>query len=182
MSLQTGGEIAYTTVAVINPANLHILAYELDGSQLDEKPAFIRIEDIRELSDMGFIVDSSDSLTLLEDLVIDKQYYEQPPQIEGMKVIDDHGTKLGKVDNTIMSTDTFRIEQLSVKRPFFKSLAETELLIDRRQIINISGDTITVRNPSDKAASRVKIEKQPLLNPFRGATPTHPESVKSNRH
>ncbi len=181
MSLQTGGEIAHTVTAIINPRNLHILAYELDGAKLDEKPAFIRIEDIRELSDMGFIVDSSDSLTTLDDLVIDREYYEQPPKIEGMKVVDDQGTKLGKVEHTTMSTDTFRIEQLSIRRPFLKSIAETELLIDRRQIIDISDNKIVVRSPREGVKQTVKLEKQPLINPFRGAHPPQAESAKSDR-
>lgn len=181
MSLQTGGDIAYTTAAIINPHNLHILAYELDGAKLDEHPSFIRIEDIRELSDLGFIIDSSDELTILDDIVIDKSFYEEPIQLEGMKVVDEHGTKLGKVERTITATDTFSIEQLNVRQPFFKSLADTELLIGRRQIIDIDKDTITVRSASVKDKPVKKLEKQPFVNPFRSASPPQPESIKTDR-
>lgn len=181
MSLQTGGEIAYTTTVIINPRNLHILAYELDGPKLDEHPSFVRIEDIRELSDLGFIIDSSDELTVLDDIVVDKDLYEEPVRLEGMKVIDEHGSKLGKVEHTITDTDTFSLEQLNVRQPFFKSLADTELLINRRQIINIEKDTITVRSSAIKDKSVAKIEKQPFINPFHGASPPQPESVKSDR-
>lgn len=181
MSLQTGGEIAYTTATIINPRNLHILAYELDGAKLDEHPSFVRIEDIRELSDLGFIIDSSDELTILDDIIIDKKLYEEPVRLEGMKVIDEHDNKLGKVERTITSTDTFSIEQINVRQPFFKSLTDTELLINRRQILNIDNDTITVRSPTVKDKPLKKIEKQPFVNPFRGASPPQPESVKSDR-
>lgn len=182
MSLQTGSEIAETTTAIVDTATLHVLAYELSGSQLDSYPSFLRVEDVRELSDIGFIVDSSDEIVTLEDIVIGKESYTKKVQLEGMKVVDDHGTKLGKVSQTIMSTDTFRIEQLQVARPFFQSLTETELLIHRQQITDITDTTIVVRTATAKEQQHAKLEKQPFINPFRGATPPQPESVKSDRH
>lgn len=182
MSLQTGGEIAYTSRVVINPTDLRVIAYELDGTQLDEHPSFIRIEDIRELSDLGFIIDSSDELTILDDIVVEKEFYDNPLQLEGMKVVDDHGQKLGKVDHTVTSTGTFYIEQLNVRQPFFKSITNTELLIHRRQILDIQKDIIIVKSGVEKETLREKIEPQPFVNPFRSATPQQPESIKADRH
>ncbi len=181
MSLQTGAEIAETSAVVIDIANLHVLAYELSGAQLDQHPSFLRIEDIRELSDIGFIVDSNDEIVTLDDIVIGKDAYTAKVQLEGMRVIDERGTKLGKVQQVIMSTDSFRVEQLQVGRPFLQSLTEAELLIHRRQIVDIQDHVIVVRSASDKNQPPERLEKQPFINPFRGAHPPQPESVKSDR-
>lgn len=181
MSLQTGAEIAHTSSAIIDLATLHILAYELSGAQLDTHPSFLRIEDIRELSDIGFIVDSSDEIITLDDIVVAKRIYTKHAKLEGMHVVDDHGSKLGKVLQSIMSTQTFRIEQLQVSRPFFQSFTETELLIHRDQIVDVNDDTIIVRAASSDVNHHAKLEKQPFINPFRGATSPQPESAKTDR-
>lgn len=181
MSLQTGTEIAETVACIIDPATLNIVAYEIDGQNLDEHPAFLKIEDIRELSDIGFIVDSSDEVISLEDIVVHKELYETPVQLENRRVVDEHHAKLGKVEGLVMDTQSFRVEQLRVKRPFLKSLSDTNLIIHRRQIVDVTPEAIIVRTPTQGSVERTPLEKQPLINPFRRATPPQPESVKSTR-
>lgn len=182
MSLQTGTKIAETIAYVIDPGTLNVLAYEIDGKNLDEHPAFLKIEDIRELSDIGFIVDSSDEIMTLDDVVNHKELYESSVQLEGMRVVDEQHTKLGKVEQLVMDTQSFRIEQLHVRRPLLKSLSDTNLIIHRQQIIDITNDTILVRTPTAHDTHHQPLEKQPFVNPFRGASPPQPESVKSDRH
>ena len=61
MGIQTGSEIARTKRAVIDPGTLAVLAYEVAGASLDNSaPNLLRVADVREFSDLGFIVDSSD--------------------------------------------------------------------------------------------------------------------------
>lgn len=181
MSLQTGAEIALATTPVIDPGSFHILAYELSGAKLDVEPAFLKIEDIRELSDIGFIVDSSDEVITLDDIVVGKEFYTQMIHLEGMHVIDDHHNKVGKVDRAIMNTENFQVEQLYVRQPFFKSLSDTDLIVHRRQIIDVTKDTIVIRSPTIKADDPHKVSKQPFMNPFRHTAPQQPESIKSDR-
>lgn len=180
MSLQTGVEVAYTTVPIINPTTLDILAYELEGDSLDTHPAFLRVQDIRELSDIGFIIDSSDELIYLDDIVTHADFYADPLQIVGMRVVEDTGTQLGKVEAAIMDTATFRIEQLQVKQPLFKRFIETNLLVNRAQIKDVTEDSIIVRSATTKDTKATTSRPHPI-NPFRSATPPQPESVKSTR-
>lgn len=180
MSLQTGVEVAYTVEPIVDPSTLDILAYELDGESLDTTPAFLRVQDIRELSDLGFIIDSSDSLSDLDDFVTHADLYKNPVQIEGMRVLDDRSTLLGKVEAAIMDTQTFRIEQLQVKPPLFKRFMETNLLISRAQIKEITDDTIIVRSATLKDKVEAKTTRR-AMNPFRNTTPPQPESIKPNR-
>ena len=50
MGLQTGTQLALASEPLINPANLQILAYQLEGPSLDNEVTLLRIADIRELS------------------------------------------------------------------------------------------------------------------------------------
>ena len=60
MSLQVGSEIATTSRSLVSPTNLKIIGFELAGKNLVTRPSFLRTEDIRELSNIGFIIDSDE--------------------------------------------------------------------------------------------------------------------------
>ena len=166
MSLQTGEEIAYSSGLVINPDNLRIIALELDGANLDERPAFLRIEDIRELGNIGFIVDSSEEFIGLDDVISIKNTYERHFQPIDMRVIDDQKNKLGKVYDTIFSTDSFTVEQRCVKRPLFLRLGDTELIIHRNQIVDIQEKEIIEHSPTIKRAAEKRQRPKQHTNPF----------------
>jgi hypothetical protein len=69
MSLQTGGQLAHTKTPLIDPRNLMIIAYELQGPALDAHPSFLLMSDVRELSNLGLIVDSSDEFVGVDDVI-----------------------------------------------------------------------------------------------------------------
>lgn len=168
MSLQTGEEIAYSESLLIDPDTLQIAALELGGESLDEHPSFLRIEDIRELSSIGFIIDSSDECIGLDDVIAIKELYNNGFQPVDKQVVDETGKKLGKVYDTIFNTDTFRIEQLCVNRPLLMSFGDTELLIRRTQIVDITDKQIVVRSTAIKQTDAAKKKRsQPMDNPFR---------------
>ena len=176
MGLQTGGELARTSKAIIDPRTLEIVAYELSGPLLDTNPSALRIADVREFSEIGLIVDSSDEFVSPHDIIKLDEIYTMDFRLVGMNVIDEKKHKLGKVDGYTIETGGFVIQQLSVKRPFLKSFNDTQLLIHRTQITEISNEAITVN-------SEVKV--QPLLqpgvgnyrNPFRKSPDTQPEHI-----
>lgn len=180
MSLQVGKEIARTSRAIVDPADLSIIAYEVSGPRLDNTPSFLRIEDVRELSDIGFIIDSSDELIGLGDIVNKKAIYESDFELVGMKVLDEKRKKLGKISHTTLNPQTFLIEQLNVAVPFFKSFGDTELLIHRKQIIEINDNEIIVRRPTIKAKPEPK--KDQFVNPFRKSAEPQPEAINQSQH
>lgn len=179
MGLQTGTALAYTSRAVIDPRNLTIVAFELTGPLLDRQPSLLRIVDIRELSDIGMIVDSSDEFIAPEDVIKIQQVYDLHFDLIGLSVVDDKKQKLGKVSSYTLEATSFIIEQLNVKRPLFKSLGDTELLVHRSQIIEINDTTIVVRSAQSTQHHPVKEAIRNYSNPFRGSSP-QPESI--NRH
>lgn len=178
MSLQTGAQIAHTIQPVIDPATLLIVAYEVDGQTLEERPSFIRIEDIRELSSMGMIVDSSDELIGKNDVIKITSLFELGFTLRGMVVIDERKRKIGKVIDYTVDTDFFSIQQLDVKGGLFWSITNTSSVIHRSQITEITDTTITVKSTDQKLTT---LATDPTVhrtysNPFRKPVEQQPDS------
>ena len=172
MGLQTGTKLAVAKSPLINPANLKIVGYEIDGPMLSERPSFIRIDDVRELSDIGMIIDSSDEFIGVDDVINIKKIYELGFNLIGFDVIDELKHKLGKIYDYSVETDGFIIQQLNIKRGMIKSLSETELIVHRSQIIEINNKFIIVKAAAKKLAPITKPAKNlSYINPFRSTSP-----------
>lgn len=167
LGLQTGSELARTTRPIIDPAKLEILAYELNGPLLDLHPSLLRIADVREFSDIGIIVDSSDEFVTPDDIIKLGEIYNLHFDVMGMHVIDEKRRKLGKVTSYTIDTTGFLIQQLSVKRPFLKSFNDTELLIHRSQITEINDNAIVVHSQAKIPEPVVSSVRSAYVNPFR---------------
>lgn len=178
MSLQTGGQLARTKSPLIDPRNLTILAYEVTGPLLNEHPSFLRIIDVRELSNLGLIIDSSDEFIGLNDVIKIKEVYDFHFEIIGKSVIDEQKHRLGKVTGYSLEPETFTIVQLNVKRPLLKSFTDTELIIHRSQIVEVDDDTITIKN-DERQHIPVQNGAKVYANPFRGTV--QPEATATNQ-
>lgn len=174
MGLQTGTELARTSKAIVDPRTLEIVAYELTGPLLDTHPSLIRIVDVREFSDIGLIVDSSDEFVAPADIIKLNEVYKLDFDPVGMNVIDEKKHKLGKVDGYTIETGGFIIQQLSVKRPFLKSFTDTQLLIHRTQINEINNSEIIV-NSETKPQPLLETVHSAYHNPFRKRADTQVE-------
>ena len=180
MSLQTGTRLAQTGTPLINPANLKIIAFKLEGPLLTEHPSFLRTADIREIGAIGMIIDSSDELIGLEDVIKIKELYELNFSLIGMNVIDEHKHKLGKVDGYTVETSSFVIQQLNVKRGLLKGLNDTGLLVHRSQITEINDTTIVVKTTAKKISPDpvLRATRHDYINPFRNPMP-QPDQIDS---
>lgn len=166
LGLQTGTQLAVLKNPVIDPSNLKIEAYEVDGPLLNQRPSFIRIADVRELSDIGMIIDSNDEFIGADDVIVIDKLYKLGFRLIGLNVIDEMKNKLGKVADYTVDTGSFIIQQLSVKRGVIKSITDTELLIHRSQIVEINDREIIV-NATPKKLEAVPKKTLNYLNPFR---------------
>ena len=178
MSLQTGQPLCQLASPIINPYNLRIVAFYVNGPRLDFSPAVVFSEDIREFGPMGAIVDSVDNIMSPEGMVRLNEVIGYNFTLHHLLVIDDHHNKLGRIAGYIVDPVNFEIQQLQVKPGFFKSFATTELLIHRNQIIKVEPDRITVRSTATKQPQRqssVSLTNRVLNpefdNPFRSHRP-----------
>jgi uncharacterized protein YrrD len=177
MGLQTGTELAHVSRPVIDPNTLVILAYELEGPLLNTHPSLIRIADVREFSDIGLIVDSSDEFVNPEDIIKLSEIYNLHFELTGMPVRDEKKHKLGKVDGYTIETGNFVIQQLSVKRPLMQSLGDTHLLIHRSQITEINDKEIIVHSHAEIPEPMMENIQHNYVNPFR----KRPQAEHSDR-
>jgi uncharacterized protein YrrD len=171
MGLQTGTKLANTSRPIIDPGNLKIMAYVVEGSLLSENPTLLRTADIREHSDVGMIIDSSDEFIGLHDVVSIEKLYDLGFVLNGMHVIDETKHKLGKINNYSVDLDSFVIMQLDVKRGILKGLTDTSLLIHRSQIVEINDHSIVVRIAANRPEPVMQSERHTYVNPFRSTSP-----------
>lgn len=169
MGIQTGSELARTKAAIIDPASLTVVAYELGG--LVANPTLLRMQDVRELSDIGLIVDSAEEFVQPEDVIKLNDIYELHFTLLGMPVTDENRRKIGKVVDYTLETGGFVIQQLTVKRPLFKSLNDTELLVHRSQIIEINNTSIVVHSQAKAPEPELHEVVGSYVNPFRKSKP-----------
>jgi len=176
MGLQTGGEIAQTKTAIVDPATLAVVAYVVEGPLLEDGVWLLRIADVRELSDLGFIVDSTDEFIHPEDVLKINEIYKLNFPLLEMSVIDERRTKLGKVIDFTLETGSFMVQQLTVRRPLLKSFNDTELLIHRSQIIEINDNAIVVHSEAKAPEPELHEVVGSYVNPFRKSDSPAPES------
>jgi len=172
MSLQTGTRLARTTQPLIDPTNLKIVAYQVDGPLLTEHPSFLRTADIREMSAIGMIIDSTDELLGLHDVIKVEELYGMGNWLIGKAVINTDKQKLGKIEDYSVDTGSFMIQQLNVKRGILRGITETSLLVHRTQIVEINDDAIIIKSTKKKLHEPVmKSVRHEYVNPFRGPAP-----------
>lgn len=170
MSLQTGAEIAQTGEAIIDPGVLEVVAYRLNGPRIKGASTLLLTNDIREISDIGFIVDSSDELVEEPDILKLQKLARLNFHLNGLDVFDDTKNRLGKIDDYGIDPMTFTIHQLYVKRPLLKSLQTSDLIISRKQIIEVNNKAIIVRSASLEEKPVPAAVTGNFVNPFRGTT------------
>ena len=67
-----------------------------------------------------------------------------------MKVVDEKNNHIGKVVDFTMSLLNFSVQQIIIKRPFFKSLNNPELTVHRSQITKIDDEKITIHSETEE--------------------------------
>lgn len=179
MSLQTGAKIADISDAIVDPSNLHVVAYKLSGSQLGDEDLLLT-QDIREVSNIGMIIDSVDELVVQGDMVKLKELFELKFKLIGKTVIDDTKSKVGTVQDYGVDPIDFNIYQLHIKRPLIRSLQTSHAIVNRSQIIEINNKNVVVRSATEESQTPQKVQN--FVNPFRKNISTSPEAkdLKAN--
>jgi uncharacterized protein YrrD len=167
MSLQTGGRIAETAEFIIDPRQLKVVAFYCKGPRLDVNPAVLNVADIREIGNLGIIVDSADVLMSPDDLVRLKEVLNFKFTLDNKPVVDQSGHKLGHVFNFTLDSKSLYIVKLHVRPGIWQSFKTTELLIDRTEVIEVTDTEIVVKHTAIKAEEEKPAPAPMLENPFR---------------
>lgn len=182
MSLQTGARIAQITKAIIDPATLDIVAYRLSGRGLESEDLLLLTRDIREIGNLGLIVDSADELVAASDMIKLKGVIKLGFNLLNMSVIDDNKNKLGRIYDYTIDPMDFKIHQIYVKRPLIKSLQTSDLIINKSQIIEVNNTNIIVSSASLDEKAKPAAIAEGFVNPFRkpSAPPAGSSTIRNS--
>lgn len=183
LSIQAGGPIATIKNAIVDPDNLKILGFNLEGPLLNHTDATILdVRSIREYSQLGMVIDNIEELVAPDDVIKIQKILELNFDLINLKVKTKKGTKLGHlVDYTVTSED-FIVQQIIVKRPLVKALVDPELTISRKEIVEITDYEVIVKD--EEKVLKARAEKEDFVpnfvNPFReqGFAPAKTENKK----
>lgn len=174
LSMQAGGAIGQIIDPIIDPDTLKIIAFRLGGGPIPRSGAnLLDVSSIREYSSLGMVIDSIDELVSAEDIVKLDKVIKLNFNIIGLKVETKKGSKLGKVADYNVTPDNFTIQQLIIRRPLVKSFVDSELIIHRKEIAEVTDYKIIVK--SEEKILKKKAEKEDFVpnfvNPFREKQP-----------
>jgi len=172
LSVQVTAPIARVKFWIVDPATLKILGFNVWGPDIRDDPEVGEIllaKDIREFSPIGMIIDSIEELVNPGDVVKLDKILALNFSLVGLKVVSKKGARLGKVIDFTVDTETWRVQQLIVKRPALKAVVDPELVIPRREILEIDDYKIVVKDEEEKIkklAARDAFVPN-FVNPFR---------------
>lgn len=146
LSLRTGGVIATTTEAIINPNNLKIEGFYCVDAFDRKKTLILLYQDIRDLIPQGFVVNDHDVLVTPEELVRLKDILDIRFTLIGKQLITVKKDKLGRVIDFAAEVETFYIQKLYASQSMLKSLTSGSLAIDRNQIVEITDKKIIIQD------------------------------------
>jgi uncharacterized protein YrrD len=177
MSLQTGTQLAATTGVIVDPRQLTIAAFFVEGPGLEQSPSILHPADIRELSDVGMIVDEATKLMSLEGLVRLQEIIDFNFELIGLKVVDEHKHKLGKISSYGIETEGYTIVQIYTEQSLLRSISTMSSIIHRTQVISVNNKQLVVQSTSVREDVKKTAEDmgRAFVNPFRGSNTLPPD-------
>lgn len=142
LSLRAGGQIAVANDPVIDPNSLKILGWWCTTQHLPGEGVLLS-EDVRESLPQGLAVDDESAISTPKDLVRHQEILNIKFQLLE-KVVKTKRHKLGKVSDFTYDESMF-VQKLYVAKPLVKLFSnEDTLLVDRRQILEVTDTYILV--------------------------------------
>lgn len=169
LSIQAGGPVGQVKSLVIDPDNLQIIAFKLEGPDVDFRQNILDVHSIREYSKYGIVIDSTDELVAEDEVIKIADVLKLSFDLIGLKVETKKGSNLGKVIDYALTPEDFVTQQLIVKRPAIKSLIDPELTIPRQEIVEVTDYKIIVKNEEKTIKKKATDEEfiPNFVNPFR---------------
>lgn len=150
ISLHTGQQVGRLGAPILNPTNLEILAFFVDGSHLSRQRAVLTIRDMRRLGPDGALVDSEDQIDDPADIVRLAVIVDQNFNLIGLPVVNELGQKLGKIEDFSLNLNTDMVQKIFVKQPIMRNLMLDKLVVDRLQIVEVTTKQVIVRDATVK--------------------------------
>lgn len=145
MSLRTGGQVAQTLEAIINPNNLKVEGFYCQDLANRKQRVVLLAQDIRDVLPQGLAVNDHDVLGPPEDLVRLKDVIKLNFKLVGKPVVTVSKQRVGKVSDYAVEVETMYIQKLYVAQSVIKSISGGALSIERNQIAEITNRKIVIQ-------------------------------------
>lgn len=169
LSVQSSGTIGNIIDSIIDPDNLKIVAFRLEGPLVDPAHNLLDVSSIREYSNLGIVIDDTDELVGDNDIVKLQSILSLNFALPGLKVETKKGSKLGQVTDFTVTSEDFLTQQIIVRRPAIKRFLDPELTISRKEIVEVTDYKIIVKD--EEKVLKARAEKEDFIpnfvNPFR---------------
>jgi len=140
--MHTGSPVAEITGVIIDPFKL-----EVAGFYTTNTPENILLpQNLREMNTRRAIIDSSDVFSNRDELLRLQEVLDMCYVLEGKQVVTKSGNKLGKTESYVVDTLSWEIQKIYAHRPVWKSLSTGTLVIDRKQVVEVSASTVVVED------------------------------------
>jgi len=162
LSLRTGSAVGSIVGHLINPHKLKIDALWCKSSH-SKTPMISLIQDIREVSPKGVIIDDDDVLIEPGEAIRLKSVIKLQFDLIDKKVVSGRFS-LGKVADYAIERDGFTIQKLYVTPTIWNKIKTNRLTIDRAQIIEVSQREIKVHSSevADAKPERLEVRQSGL--------------------
>lgn len=156
--LRTGQVTGYCLGPLLDPKKLQAVGFwcKLSGQK---KPKILLLQDNREFNKKGFFVDDQTALSDPEELVRFSGLIKADFELLGKKVKSEL-RNIGKVEDYCFN-ENFFVQKLYVSQPLIKSLVNSSLIIDRRQVIDVKPSYILVDEALIKGSENSKLLARP---------------------
>lgn len=146
LSLRTGGQIATTVSAIINPNNLKIEGFYCDD-RFEKGQLVLLYQDIRDVIKQGIVVNDHDVLADPAELIRLQDIIKINFELIGKPVVTENKNRLGKVSDYAVEIETMFVQKLYVSQSLLKSFSGGSLSVDRSQILEITNRKIVIQEP-----------------------------------
>ncbi len=154
LSLRSGGIVAQTGQAIINPNNLKIEGFYCED-RLNKGTSILLSQDVREFIAQGLVINDHEVLTDAADLVRLRDVLNLHFELLGKPVVTLSKERIGKVNDFAADSETLFVQKLYVAQPIIKSFSGGQLSVDRSQIIEITNKKIVIQEILRPTKSRV---------------------------
>ena len=140
----------------MDKSNLKIVLLEVITLNKNEKK-YVLLSDIRSIANNLVIINSEEDIVEANDLVRFSQLIKDNYKVTGSKVITQDNKKLGTVSDFTTNYDSYELSKLYVKTNVFRRLLNTDLIIDKKQIVDVKDKAIIVKSTAIKKQTQNKV-------------------------
>lgn len=140
INMRDGQPAAKIVRPIIDPFKL-----EIAGFYTNHHPEnILLVRNLRELNRKQVMVDDTDTFSSKDELPRLKEVLDINYELDGKRVITHNKKRVGKVEDYIVDTVSYRIEKIHVHQPVWRSFSGGTLVIDRKQILEVDNHKVTV--------------------------------------